>query len=35
MAAPSVLGEPDVLWGASDGRILNLRFENVTIGGKR
>ena len=34
IAAPSVLGEPDVLWGAADAQILNLTFDKVTIGGK-
>ena len=34
IAAPSVLGEPDILWGMPDGQITNLTFENVTIGGK-
>ena len=32
IAAPSVLGEPDVLWGMSDGVIFGLIFDNVTIG---
>ena len=35
IAAPSVLGEPDVLWGMEDGRIYNLIFDNVTINGKK
>ena len=35
IVAPSVLGEPDVLWGAADAQILNLTFDNVTIGGKK
>lgn len=35
IAAPSVLGEPDVLWGASDAKITDLIFDNVSIGGKR
>lgn len=34
IAAPSVLGEPQLLWGQSDARIRNLTFENLTIGGK-
>ena len=35
IAAPSVLGEPDVLWGMEDGLILDLVFDNVYIGGER
>jgi hypothetical protein len=35
IVAPSVLGEPDILWGAPDARIMNVTFENVTIGGKK
>ncbi|MGB1931068.1 MAG: endo-polygalacturonase [Mariniblastus sp.] len=35
IAAPSVLGEPDVLWGSANAEILNLTFDNVTIGGKK
>ncbi len=34
IAAPSVLGEPQMLWGQSDARIRNLTFENLTVGGK-
>ncbi|MCA1962937.1 MAG: hypothetical protein LDL31_03210 [Prosthecobacter sp.] len=34
IAAPSVLGEPQLLWGQKDARIRNLTFENLTIGGK-
>ncbi len=34
IAAPSVLGEPQILWGQADARIRNLVFENLTIGGK-
>ncbi len=34
IAAPSVLGEPQVLWGQSDARIRNLTFENMTVAGK-
>jgi len=33
-AEPSVLDEPDVLWGMPAGQITNLTFENLTIGGK-
>ena len=32
IAAPSVLGEPEILWGMKDGLIYDLVFENVTIG---
>jgi hypothetical protein len=35
IAAPSVLGEPQILWGQSDARIRKLTFDNLTIGGKR
>jgi hypothetical protein len=34
IAAPSVLGEPQMLWGQSDARIRNLTFENLTVAGK-
>jgi hypothetical protein len=34
IAAPSVLGEPQLLWGQPDARIRNLTFENLAIGGK-
>jgi len=34
IAAPSVLGEPQLLWGQADARIRNLTFENMTVGGK-
>lgn len=34
IAAPSVLGEPEMLWGQPDARIRNLVFENLTVGGK-
>lgn len=34
IAAPSVLGEPQILWGQSDARLRNLTFENLTLGGK-
>jgi hypothetical protein len=34
IAAPSVLNEPQLLWGQSNARIRNLTFENLTIGGK-
>ena len=34
IAAPSVLGEPQLLWGQADARIRNLRFENLTLSGK-
>ena len=34
ITAPSVLGEPQMLWGLADARIRNLTFENLTIAGK-
>lgn len=34
IAAASVLGEPQILWGQADARIRNLSFENLTIDGK-
>ncbi len=34
IAAPSVLGEPQLLWGSADARIRNLIFENLTVAGK-
>jgi hypothetical protein len=34
IAAPSVLGEPQLLWGQANARIGNLTFENLTVGGK-
>ncbi len=33
IAAPSVLGEPQILWGHPTARIRDLTFENLTIGG--
>jgi hypothetical protein len=35
IAAPSVLGEPEMLWGLPNARIRDLTFENLTVGGKR
>ena len=35
IAAPSVLDEPDILWGMSDGLIYDLTFKNVMIGEKK
>lgn len=35
IAAPSVLGEPDTLWGAPGAEILNLTFDEVSIGGEK
>ena len=32
ISAGSVLGEPEILWGMSDGLIYDLVMENVTIG---
>jgi hypothetical protein len=34
IAAPSVLGEPQLLWGQADARIRNLTFLNLTVAGK-
>lgn len=34
IAAPSVLGEPQILWGQPDARIRGLAFENLTLAGK-
>ena len=34
IAAPSVLGEPQILWGQPDARIRNLTFDNLTLAGK-
>ena len=34
IAAPSVLGEPQILWGQADARIRHLTFENLTLAGK-
>jgi hypothetical protein len=34
IAAPSVLGEPQILHGQADARIRNLTFENLTLAGK-
>jgi hypothetical protein len=34
IAAPSVLGEPQMLWGLPGARIRNLTFENLTLAGK-
>lgn len=34
IAATSVIGEPQLLWGQSNARIQNLTFENLTLGGK-
>lgn len=31
IAAPSVLGEPQILWGQRESRIRNLTFENLTV----
>jgi hypothetical protein len=35
IAAPSVLSEPQILWGSDQARIKNLTFENLAVGGKR
>lgn len=34
IAAPSVLGEPQLLWGAEGARIDGLIFRNLTVGGR-
>ena len=34
IAAPSVLGEPQMLWGQADARIRSLTFENLMLAGK-
>jgi hypothetical protein len=34
IAAPSVLGEPQLLWGHADAPIRNLIFEHLTLGGQ-
>ena len=33
--APSVMEEPEILWGMEDGLIRGLVFRNVTIAGER
>ncbi|MEO1616236.1 MAG: endo-polygalacturonase [Planctomycetota bacterium] len=35
VAAPSVLGERDYLWGASNAKIKNITFDNFTVDGQR
>jgi len=35
IAAPSILDEPDVLWGFQGGAIRNLVFENLVIGDEK
>ena len=35
IAAPSILGEPDILWGMSDGLIYGLIFDNVVIANEK
>jgi hypothetical protein len=35
IAAPSILGEPDILWGAPKAQIVGLTFDNVLIAGKK
>ncbi len=34
IAAPSVLGEPQILWGQADTRIRNITFDNLTLARK-
>ena len=35
LTAPSVIAEPQILWGQKDARIHDLIFENLTVGGKK
>jgi hypothetical protein len=35
IAASSVLGEPEILWGTPTAEIKNITFDNVQIGGKQ
>lgn len=35
IAAPSILGEPNILWSGPQCKIRDLTFDNVTIGGKK
>ena len=35
MAAASVMGEPEVLWGMEEGLIYGLHFDNVNIAGEK
>ena len=35
IAAASVMGEPELLWGMEDGIIYGLQFDNVTIAGEK
>jgi hypothetical protein len=35
IAAPSVLGEPQILWGLPDAQIRDITFENLTLAGKQ
>ena len=35
IAAPSIMGEPNILFGGPDCKIRDLTFDNVTIGGKK
>jgi len=34
IAAPSVIGEPQLLWGQKNAHIRDLTFKNLTLGGK-
>ena len=34
-AAPSIMGQSNILWGGPDCKIRDLTFDNVTIGGKK
>jgi len=35
IAAPSILGEPEMLWGMQDGMIRDITFDNCSVGGKK
>ena len=35
IAAPSVMGEPQILWGQANAHIHNLTFDNLTLAGSR
>ncbi len=35
LTAPSILGEPDMLWGIKNGSIRNVTFDHLTIAGEK
>jgi hypothetical protein len=35
ITAPSILGQPEMLWGSKDAQIHDLTFDNLTVGGKK